>query len=241
VSWLLVQSIFLGLQLLLHALHSRRFLGSCCLLLLFLVSGESFLCLPVTMMASTVDIASGKTEEFECVHQELQFGLNVANKGLVIVLGVKEEIAIGVANIKRLQPFIKEHLAGLGLIERVVLCLIGNHIVDLLVDRIRPTNKVLLQFHALSNDVASLGLLTPLNSLADNFVILKTLLLGFDQVATSSNSIHEVSLKQVIEGIKVEALMQKLEVDILGKAHQSDGLIFDLCNECLVAFILGGD
>ena len=114
-------------------------------------------------------------------------------------------------------------------------------VVDLLEDLLADVDEVLLELHALGDNVASLGLLSSLDCLANLLIVILALLLGLDKIATRSHSIHKVRLQQVVEGIKVEALVQQLEVDLLGEAHEAYRLVLNLGHQRLIAVVLGCD
>ena len=93
----------------------------------------------------------------------------------------------------------------------------------------------------MGDDVALHGLLLEaaefLESLGDGL-----LFLFLEESLTSlSNGIHKLRLEQVVEGVKLEALVEQLDVDLTGQAHQPYGLVLDLGDEGAVVFALRGD
>ena len=75
---------------------------------------------------------------------------------------------------------------------------------------------MLLQSHALRNQLALLGLLTSFDLFLDQNVVLFALLLGFYQISTCPYSVHKISLQQVVKSIQIEALVKELEVYLFG-------------------------
>lgn len=56
-----------------------------------------------------------------------------------------------------------------------------------------------------------------------------------------SNSIHKLGLEQVVEGVKLEALVEQLNVNLAGEAHQPHGLVLDLGDQGAVVIALRGN
>ena len=89
--------------------------------------------------------------------------------------------------------------------------------------------------------MASLSLLPLLDRLANLLIVPDTLLLGYDKIMSGAHCIHIVWFEQVIEGVEVETLVQELQVDILGEAHQAYSLVLNLGHERLIVFTLRGN
>ena len=89
--------------------------------------------------------------------------------------------------------------------------------------------------------MALISLLATRNLFLDLFIVLNTLLLGCDQVAACAHSVHEFRLEEVIEGIQVKALVEQLQIHLLGQAHQADGLVLHLGHQSLVRLALGSN
>lgn len=93
---------------------------------------------------------------------------------------------------------------------------------------------MLLKGHALGNNVAFRSLPAPPNFFRNQFIVFGALDLRSDQISASPHGVHVVSLQQVVKRVQIEALVEQLEVDLFGQAHQSDCLVLDLGHECFV-------
>ena len=228
VGWCLDQCVLCILnQLLCFRDSSIDFFASCWLLLFASLVGLCLL-IPVQMMASTVDVIGGEAKDLQRVHQELKLGLNVADKGWVCVLRVKEVVAGRVGDFELVKPFVEIVLTSVILIKLLVLFLVVHDVLDLLVNVISILNQMFLQGHALSNNVAFLSLLASSDLFLDLLIVLNTLGLRLDQVSTGTHGIHKVVLEQVVKRVQIEALVEQLKVDIFRQAHKTDGLVLDL-------------
>ena len=101
--------------------------------------------------------------------------------------------------------------------------------------------QVLLELDALGDDVALHGLLLEaaelLKPLGDGLLFLFLQ----ESLTSLSDGIHKLGLEQVVEGVKLEALVEQLNVDLAGQAHQPHGLVLDLGYEGAVVLALRGD
>ena len=147
------------------------------------------------MVAFTINVALGKSEDLERVKHELKLALDVANQIVVSIRRVKEIVACWVRDFEIIEPHIKELHAGFGLVELFVLVFIVNDVLNLLEDLISVLDKVLLESHSLGNNVAFLCLLAPFNLFLDQDIVFFALLLRFYQIAAGANCIHVICLQ----------------------------------------------
>ena len=93
----------------------------------------------------------------------------------------------------------------------------------------------------MGDDVALHGLLLEaaelLKPLGDGLLFL----LLQERLTSLSNGIHKLGFEQVVEGVKLEALVEQLYVDLAGEAHQPHGLVLDLGDQGAVVLALRGD
>lgn len=242
---LLVLSVLSGLHLLLHSFELGHalatFAAASGLLLLATLLVSLGLLVPVQVVASAVDVVDWEAEDLKRVQKELQLSLDVAHKRGVRILGVKEVFAGRIGNLEILEPFVEIFLASVSLLELLVLFLIVHNVLNLLVDLFCVLDQVLLEGHALGNNVALLSLLATRDPILDLIIVFDALDLRLDQLSAVSHSVHELRLEQVVKRVQIEALVQELQVHLLREAHQTDGLVLDLGDECLVGGVLGCD
>lgn len=60
-------------------------------------------------------------------------------------------------------------------------------------------------------------------------------------MATGTNSINVLWLEQAIVSLNLKTLVEKLEVNLTSKAHETYSLILDLRDKGFVVFVLAGD
>ena len=172
---------------------------------------------------------------------EFKFALDVTDETFFCVFGVKEEVSSGVCNLKVGKPPIEKFSNGTLFVKHLILFFIVSDILDGLEDIISVLDKVLLQSHALRQDVALLSLLAARNLFLNLFVVLNALLLSCYEVTACTHSIHKFRLEEVIEGVQVKALVEQLQVHLLGQTHQTHSLILHLSHQCFVRLALGGN
>ena len=100
---------------------------------------------------------------------------------------------------------------------------------------------MLLESHALRNNIALLSLLASRDLFLDQFIVLNALYLCVNQISSAANSVHKLSLEQVVKRVQIEALVQQLEVDIFGQTHQTDSLVLNLRYQRFVRAVLRCD
>jgi hypothetical protein len=93
----------------------------------------------------------------------------------------------------------------------------------------------------LGYDVAFHGLLLEAAELLEPLGDGLLFLLLQECLTSLSNGIHKLGFEQVVEGVQLEALVEQLDVDLTGQAHQPDGLVLDLGDEGAVVFALRGN
>ena len=100
---------------------------------------------------------------------------------------------------------------------------------------------MLLQLHTLGDDGCLQGLSPSEDSCLNFGVLVLSLLLGSQEISSGSDGVHVLSLQKVIEWVKLEAFVKELDVNIVGEAQKTDGLILDLGDKGLVVLILVGN
>jgi hypothetical protein len=93
----------------------------------------------------------------------------------------------------------------------------------------------------LGDDVALHGLLLEAAELLEPLGDGLLFLFLQESLTSLSNGIHKLRLEQVVEGVKLEALMEQLNVDLAGQAHQPHSFVLDLGDEGAVVLALRGD
>jgi hypothetical protein len=93
----------------------------------------------------------------------------------------------------------------------------------------------------LGYDVAFHGLLLEAAELLEPLGDGLLFLLLQERLTSLSNGIHKLGFQQVVERVQLEALVEQLDVDLAGEAHQPHGLVLDLGDEGAVVLALRGN
>jgi hypothetical protein len=93
----------------------------------------------------------------------------------------------------------------------------------------------------LGYDVAFHGLLLEAAELLEPLGDGLLFLLLQECLTSLSNGIHKLGFQQVVERVQLEALVEQLDVDLAGEAHQPHGLVLDLGDEGAVVLALRGN